>query len=127
MKEYDPLALMVRVPTPAIVDGAPTACVPAIPAIVKPVIVSGSPSGSTALLSKSPAAPLATASVVSSIAVMVSTPSNGVSLSATTAICAVATALLKPVSSKTLTSMDLVMVDGASDELLKRIASRAAS
>ena len=49
----------------------------ALPATKKLVMLSGLPSGSLALLSKSPAAPLATVKVVSSVTVFVSSASTG--------------------------------------------------
>ena len=69
--------MIVIVPTPVMVTGAPTACVPAMPATVNPVMASGWPSTSVALFRRSPAAPFAIVSVVLAVTVLVSSPSTG--------------------------------------------------
>ncbi len=79
VKLYEPSAFTVRSPTPGIVSGVPI--VPGVPPTVKAETVSGLPSTSEALASRPVAA--GTVSVVSSVTVLLSSPSTGASLTGT--------------------------------------------
>ncbi len=79
VKLYEPSALIVIEPTPAIGKAEPMA--PGTPLTVKAETVSGLPSTSLALASRPVAA--GTVRVVSSVTVLLSLPSTGASLTGT--------------------------------------------